>query len=348
LIFDSKFAFALFAILLVLLLLVPLIGCGSGDINRTPTSTTTPTPVPTGNVPPVTISSPSGEVLVQKSGSGADNFVLASAGMRLEPGDRIKTGEESSTLIIFFDGSVMEIGANSDITIEQLDLAQDTGSTTIRLKQLVGNTVNRVQQLVDSASKYEVETPAGVAVVRGTIFSMMVEESGYTLLSTDDGFVWFTAGGVTVLVGPGMQTSASPGGTPSASFSIDNIEVCSDVRGERDYTVQPGAAFDSESRVWIYFEVFGFSARATGDTYEVWFRTVEARVYEPGGDLYLSGENLEDYHQTELETIPEYSWGTLSFKLLPSAPSGQYRLEAEIKDIISGEIDSFTITFSVK
>ncbi len=347
-IFSSKSAFKPFAILLTFLLLVLLIGCSSENANQTPASTPVPTPVPTSNIPPVTISSPSGDVLVQKSGSEPDNLIPASAGMKLEPGDRIKTGEGSSTLIIFFDGSVMEIGANSDITIEELDSGQGTGSTTIRLKQIVGNTVNRVQQLVDSSSKYEVETPAGVAVVRGTTFNLLVEQSGYTALSTDEGFVWFTAGGVTVLVGPGMQTSASPGGTPSASFRIDNVEVCSDIRGERDYTVQPGAAFEPESKVWIYFEAFGFSAQATGDTYEVWFRTTEARVYDPSGSLYLSGENLKDYHQTELEAIPEYSWGTLSFEILPSAPSGQYRLEAEIKDIISGETDSFTITFSVK
>jgi hypothetical protein len=316
------------------------IGCGSGSINQTP--------VPTSNVPPVTISSPTGEVLVQKSFNGPDDFITATAGMKLEPGDRVKTGEGSSTLVIFFDGSVMEIGPNSDITVEELDVAQDTGTTTIRLKQILGNTVNRVQQLVDSSSRYEVETPAAVAVVRGTTFNLLVEQSGYTELSTDEGFVWFTAGNVTVLVGPGMQTSASPGGTPSASFRIDNVEVCSDIRGERDYTVQPGAAYEPESRVWIYFEVFGFSARVAGETYQVWFRTAEAKVYDPTGALYLSGENLKDYHQTGLETIPEYSWGTLSFELLPSAPSGQYRLEAVIKDIISGETDSFTVTFSVK
>jgi hypothetical protein len=299
------------------------------------------------NAPFATISSPSGEVMVQRSNNEPGNFIPASAGMKVEMGDRVKTGEGSSALIIFFDGSVMELGANSDINIEELNLAQGTGSTTVRLKQLFGNTVNRVQKLVDSSSTYEVETPAGVAVVRGTTFNLEVEQSGYTVLSTDQGFVWFTAGGVTVLVGPGMQTSASPGGTPSASLQIDNVEVCSDIRGERDYTVQPGAAFERESKVWIYFEVFGLSALATGETYEVWFRVTEARVYDPNGALYLSGKDLKDYQQTKLEEIPEYSWGTLSFELLPSVSSGQYRLETEIKDIISGETDSFTANFSV-
>ena len=341
---SSKSAFKPFAVLLTLLLLCLPIGCSSGSTDQTPVST----PTPTSNIPPVTISSPSGEVLVQKSFNGPDDFITATAGMKLEPGDRVKTGKGSSTLIIFFDGSVMEMGPNSDITVEELDVAQGTGATTIRLKQIFGNTVNRVQQLVDSSSKYEVETPAGVAVVRGTTFNLLVEQSGYTVLNTYEGLVWFTAGGVTVLVGPGMQTSASPGGTPSASFQIDNIEVCSDVRGKRDYTVQPGAAFVPGDKVWIYFEVFGFSARTTGDTYEVWFRAAEAKVYNPSGNLYLSGENLKDYHQTELEALPEYSWGTFSFELLSSAPLGQYRLEAEIKDIISGETDSFTTSFSVK
>ena len=82
-------------------------------------------------------------------------------------------------------------------------VAPHTGSTSIHLKQLVGHTVNRVQKLVDSASEYEVETPAGSAVVRGTAFKSYVRDDGYTVIYCDEGSVWFSAGGVTVVLAQG-------------------------------------------------------------------------------------------------------------------------------------------------
>jgi hypothetical protein len=348
LIFRPESVFKHLTLLMAIILLALLAGCGSGSISPTLSPTSTLAPTPTVNATQVTISSPSGEVLVHRKDSTPDSFIPASAGMKLEPGDRIKTGANGEAVILFFEGSVMEVGTNSDILIEQLNITPGTGSTTVRLKQFIGNTANRVQKLIDSASTYEVETPAATAVVRGTIFNLQVDESGNTTLRTEEGSVWFTAGGVTVLVGPGIQTSAQPGGIPSTALTIANIAICSAIRGDRDYTVKPGAIFDRGEKVWIYFEVLGFAAQYTSAGYDIWFRTTEARVWDPNGLSYVSGKDLNDYHQTGLAEIPEHSWGTLSFDLLPTASSGTYRVEAEITDIISGSIGSFTVNITVK
>ncbi|MBM3157429.1 MAG: hypothetical protein FJ004_09120, partial [Chloroflexi bacterium] len=88
------------------------------------------------------------------------------------------------------------------------------------LNQLIGNTVNRVGQLVDSASGYEVETPAAVAVVRGTAFSLAVKQDGFTTVQTTQGTVSFTAAGVTVSVNQGQQSTAAVGGKPSTPSTI--------------------------------------------------------------------------------------------------------------------------------
>jgi uncharacterized protein YfaP (DUF2135 family) len=134
--------------------------------------------------------------------------------MKLEAGDQLKTGGNGTALLLFFEGSTMEVQADTEILINEMSLS-GTGSTTIGLKQLVGNTVNRVQKLVDSESKYEVETPAASAVVRGTIFTVLVGIDGNTTLNSEEGDVGFTANNVTVLVGTGMQSSACVGCTPS-------------------------------------------------------------------------------------------------------------------------------------
>jgi hypothetical protein len=98
-----------------------------------------------------------------------------------------------------------------------------TGSTSVSLMEQVGSTVNRVAKLVDSASKYEVETPAAAAVVRGTAFDMLVQQNGDTTVKSEEGSVDFTAAGVTVTVNKGFQSSAAIGGTPSTPSAITTV-----------------------------------------------------------------------------------------------------------------------------
>lgn len=191
------------------MLLVTLVSCG-GRAGTSPSPATTATPATSAS--PSTISSLSGEVLLQKQGS--TTWVQAVAGMKLEAGDDVKTGGNGTAVILFFEGSTMEVQPDTEILINEFSLA-GTGSTTIGLKQVVGNTINRVQKLVDSASRYEVDTPAGSAAVRGTVFRVMVQADGYTVVMCDEGQVWFTAAGVTVLIRQGQQSSASVGGAPS-------------------------------------------------------------------------------------------------------------------------------------
>jgi outer membrane lipoprotein-sorting protein len=198
------------AVLLLTAAILPLAGCGGGE-------ETTTTPTPTIGTPSATVSSPSGEVQVKKKDSTA--WISATNGMKLAVGDTMKTGSDSSAELRFFEGSVMEVEANSEIEIQDLTLAA-TGSTSVGLKQLLGNTVNRVEQLVDSASKYEVETPAATAVVRGTAFNLEVEQNGFTSIQTTEGSVSFTAAGVTVTVNQGQQSTAAVGGTPSTPSTI--------------------------------------------------------------------------------------------------------------------------------
>ena len=293
------------------------------------------------------ISSPIGEVLVQKQ--GATNWVQAVSGMKLYEGDRLKTGGNSTTEIVFFEGSVVEVSADSEILLDDMAVAPHTGSTSIHLKQLVGHTVNRVQKLIDSASEYEVETPAGSAVVRGTIFKSYVRDDGYTAIYCDEGTVWFTAGGVTVALGAGQQSSAMPSGTPStpSAFHIENVTICSDVRGDRDYTIRPYAAFDPGERAWIYFEALSLEWNPSSGPYEVWYRVTDVKVYGPDGGLYMSGTSPVDFHRTQLDTVPGYLWGALYVELLPGAPSGYYGAELAFQDVISGETDSITAYFSV-
>jgi hypothetical protein len=183
------------AVVVMMALLIPLVGCGGG-----------------GPTVPCKISSVTGDVQVSRSDS--TESVKATEGMELAVGDTITAGSDGSVNLTFFDDSLMEIKANSEILVKELSTAS-TGSTSVSLRQNIGRTINRVNKLIDSGSRYEVETPSGVTLVKGTIFEVLVLQNGDTTVKAEEGSVLFTASGVTVTVNQGFRSSASVGGTPS-------------------------------------------------------------------------------------------------------------------------------------
>jgi ferric-dicitrate binding protein FerR (iron transport regulator) len=169
---------------------------------------------------PTILSMTDGNIFVMKAGT--DSWIEAQAGMSLESGDTIKTGDGSSTEITFFDGSTIKLEAGTQIEVVSLGIF-DTGSTTIRLKQTIGDTISRVTNLVDSASRYEVETLAGVAAVRGSVMLVNVIEDGTTLVTNQEGNIWGTANGVELQIPEGRQCIIIPGQPPQLVESSDVV-----------------------------------------------------------------------------------------------------------------------------
>jgi len=134
------------------------------------------------------ISVVSGEVMVMKA--GADAWSQVSPGMALGIGDRIKTGPGSNAVITFFEGTTIELAADTEVSVAELGVAEGTGSTAIKLRQQIGKTTSRVQKLVDPASRYEIETPDGAAVVRGSVGDVIVTEGNSTTIINRQG-QWF-------------------------------------------------------------------------------------------------------------------------------------------------------------
>jgi hypothetical protein len=153
-----------------------------------------------------------GSVSVMRAGTST--WIEAQVGMSLEPGDSVKTGDDSSAIITFFDGSAIELQAGTEIEIASLDISTDTGSTSITLEQTIGNTISRVTKLVDPASRYEVETPTGVAAVRGSVMQVYVIEDGTTWAINLEGDIWAVAQGVELQVPEGRQSITRPGQPP--------------------------------------------------------------------------------------------------------------------------------------
>jgi hypothetical protein len=134
---------------------------------------------------PTVVSIVSGEVMVMKAGTNTWSEV--SPGTALRPGDRIKTGPGSNAVITFFEGSTIELAADTEVDVAELGIAEMTGSTAIKLRQQIGKTTSRVKKLVDPASHYEIETPDGAAVVRGSVGDVLVTEGNSTTIINRQG-----------------------------------------------------------------------------------------------------------------------------------------------------------------
>jgi uncharacterized repeat protein (TIGR01451 family) len=185
--------------ILIMCVLVALIlgGCGEGSSNGGGTHVPPTTPTSTLTMLSIT----AGNVFIMKAGT--DNWILGQVGMSLEPGDTIKTDPTSNAEITFFDGSTIELQAGTQIEIVSLDISADTGSTTITLEQTIGTTLSRVTKLLDPASSYEVETPTGVAAVRGSSMLVQVIADGITWVTNLEGEIWVTYNGAELQVPQG-------------------------------------------------------------------------------------------------------------------------------------------------
>ena len=201
---------------LTILVALTLVGCGGGS--PCPSTLTI-------------LSITEGDVFVM---AGTDDWIEAEVEMSLEVGDTIKTGDDSGAEITFFDGSTMELEAGTEIEIISLDLSCDTGVTTITLMQTMGTTISRVTKLLDPASSYEVETPTGVAGVRGSILIVQVifddvnYEDGTTLITNEGGNIYAIGQGAELQVPEGQTCIIIPGQLPNLMPLAENDAAITD------------------------------------------------------------------------------------------------------------------------
>src|SRR4030042_2506932 len=83
-----------------------------------------------------TISAVTGEVFVLKTGT--TTWSKASSGMALEVGDHIKAGAGSNAVVTFFEGSTVELAADTEVSVSEVGVAEPTDSTIIRCWQQIG------------------------------------------------------------------------------------------------------------------------------------------------------------------------------------------------------------------
>jgi hypothetical protein len=149
--------------------------------------------------------------------AGEEAWRPIAPGEQVRQGDRVRTGAGSIARLAFFDGSAVVLGTDTEIALVELRSLRVGGGTRIRLEQRVGRTISQVQPLSGSASRFEIETPVAVTAVRGTMFSMTVEDDGTTHVAVDQGAVDVTARRVTIRLVVGEGVTVRPGRPPERS-----------------------------------------------------------------------------------------------------------------------------------
>ncbi|MBI4422289.1 MAG: FecR domain-containing protein [Elusimicrobia bacterium] len=152
----------------------------------------------------VSLGEASGNVQIRKAGAGSWGGI-SGPGHVVQAGDEIKTGRGSRAVLVFDDGSKVEIGPNGSFTLEQ---AEDN-SASMRfnlgfMKAWVSKALSR---------RFQVRTPTAVASVRGTEFDVAVADNGNTNISVFQGLVGVADGqGNEVLLAEGQRVDVTAGG----------------------------------------------------------------------------------------------------------------------------------------
>src|SRR3954468_5850548 len=108
-----------------------------------------------------------GEVAVVHADGSA--IQPAPSGTTVDTGDQIRTLNKAGSLITFFSGTEIEMGADTILEVREITRSGDR--VNVSLEQVAGVTLNRVQSLV-AGSSYQIDAGGALAVVRGTTFAL--------------------------------------------------------------------------------------------------------------------------------------------------------------------------------
>jgi hypothetical protein len=108
--------------------------------------------------------------------AGRTRFTAARKYMSVHPGDEIRTGPNSKVVITLETTAISGVGANSEFIIESFEKNPDTKMVDIKIGLPSGELWSEVGRLKTKDSNFQVQTPAAVTGVRGTVFLVEVEK----------------------------------------------------------------------------------------------------------------------------------------------------------------------------
>ena len=161
----------------------------------------------------------------------------ATSGLVLAVGDRVATVGRSAALVTFFDGSEVELGADTSIAIHEIQ-ANSSGQITILIENLLGSTVHHIVAFINSGSTYRILAGGTITEVHGTTLGNRIDEHGNVTV-----FLIESNGDVTF---PNGQTLMHNGEACTMSSSGDL--VCHSAKGQDVWTVLSDGVYGNQTQ----------------------------------------------------------------------------------------------------
>ena len=108
-------------------------------------------------------------------------FALGERGGRTYANEAVRALEASSASIRLDDGTVLDVGPNSEITLDSFIYDPDRGEQRLSLRFLSG--IVRFTTGSMEKQAYEINTPVGSLTIRGTEFTLLMEETLHLVLN---------------------------------------------------------------------------------------------------------------------------------------------------------------------
>ena len=179
------------------------------------------------------LAEPAGSVVAVEGtvelGRGQD-WTAAVLGAAVEVGDQVRTGNPGRVRVLFRDDSVLNLGDDSLLTVDESVFGGDAGARSI-FTLLRGKVRAVVSEYYSDplASAYEINTPTSVSGVRGTeytvIYDLAREITEILCMSGLVGVKGVPARGDWVLLKPGQRTTVAKGGRPGPPAEWDPLGV---------------------------------------------------------------------------------------------------------------------------
>jgi hypothetical protein len=125
------------------------------------------------------------------------------------------TGPRSSAVLAIDDGiGFIQVSENTDLQVRSLHIQYGGGKIT-ELRVNRGQARLNVRRFTNPNSRLRINTPAGVAAVRGTEFGVTVTQVGRSGITTQSGVVDVSAQDQTVTLNPNQFSTIVPGEAPT-------------------------------------------------------------------------------------------------------------------------------------
>jgi hypothetical protein len=141
-------------------------------------------------------------------------------------GARLRTGAGAAARIVYPDGTVGELGADTAFLLQRLERGP-TGAQLLGIYQTLGTTVHHGPAVFDPAANVQIETPALSVAVRGAAPLVQVAPNGATRvinLAEEPGGTLVVQGTDPASTGlflvARQETEAAPGHAPAPAVAV--------------------------------------------------------------------------------------------------------------------------------